>query len=56
MDWFLYDNGLRHERVKRKKLINSLNLLMLKVKLDDDLLRLPNRRPYKHETWITGLG
>ena len=25
MDWFLYDNGLRHERVKRAKLYKSLN-------------------------------
>ena len=24
MDWFLYDNGLRHERVKRQKLIIGL--------------------------------
>ena len=21
MDWFLYDNGLRHERVKEKELV-----------------------------------
>ena len=24
MDWFLYDNGLRHERVKKSKSINCL--------------------------------
>ena len=23
MDWFLYDNGLRHERVKKKRLIDK---------------------------------
>ena len=24
MDWFLYDNGLRHERVKETKRLKSL--------------------------------
>ena len=27
MDWFLYDNGLRHERVKHIQVINLLFLL-----------------------------
>ena len=25
MDWFLYDNGLRHERVKHKHDFNQIN-------------------------------
>ena len=26
MDWFLYDNGLRHERVKEIRLITQIRL------------------------------
>ena len=27
MDWFLYDNGLRHERVKHRKFPKDHNLM-----------------------------
>ena len=27
MDWFLYDNGFRHKRVKRSPLIEAQRLL-----------------------------
>ena len=35
MDWFLYDNGLRHERVKRDKKNN-----LVPSKLNQDLSQI----------------
>ena len=32
MDWFLYDNGLRHERVKRSTESNIILMLVLPQK------------------------
>ena len=29
MDWFLYDNGLRHERVKKNKSCHVQNDIMI---------------------------
>ena len=40
MDWFLYDNGLRHERVKREKNVTSmkeLNMLKEAVTVEDKI-------------------
>ena len=40
MDWFLYDNGLRHERVKWFRFINNLSdwLFFEKVAIDATLI------------------
>ena len=37
MEWFLYDNGLRHERVDNNRLILLLNYLIPRKQLVKDL-------------------
>ena len=40
MDWFLYDNGLRHERVKGSMLRSQMKIRVENLKLADDDVQL----------------
>ena len=37
MDWFLYDNGLRHERFKKLNLSMALHTLFYKMNIETDV-------------------
>ena len=53
MDWFLYDNGLRHERVKHAvsftKFPDQKNLLNLMIPLLHDLFSLAMKLKYEQD-------
>ena len=54
MDWFLYDNGLRHERVKRKQmeiLFRSTNLLRVKLIVEQRVILPYQKRSFKKIDW-----
>ena len=55
MDWFLYDNGPRHERVKGLILITQLYLLIInawKVSVVLKIIRVFMVSIFPHSDWI----
>ena len=55
MDWFLYDNGLRHERVTDRQRVSNRESRMAQWNLNrGNMVCLGNRKPHKcRRTWST---
>ena len=52
MDWFLYDNGLRHERVKLKLIIILLHFLVHPSEVLERVHQIMNELTLPHHPYV----